>query len=243
MSGHSKWSTIKHQKAATDIKRGKAFSKVAKLISVAVKEGGSPDPEANAKLRLAIDQAKSVNMPKDNIKRAIERGLGKSNEAQLETIIYEGFGPANSVIIVECVTDNKNRTAADVKSFFDRGGGNIGAPGSAAYLFEKKGQIMVDKHQDTENQILKLMDLGIDDIEEEDSVIVVYTDPQSLEAVKDKIKNLGFGIKGSSLNLKPKTTIKLEDKTKQKKLLDFLSNLEDLEDVQKVYCNVDFNLS
>jgi len=240
MSGHSKWSTIKHQKAVADKKRGKIFSKMAKAISVVVKESQSGDPDKNPRLRLAIEQAKSVNMPKNNIKRAIERGLGGGDGARLEEINYEGFGPERVAVVVECVTDNKNRAGSEVKSFFDRGGGNLGSPGSTSYLFEKKGLILIEKGKDSEEQLLKLIDLGVEDVEEDEFLIEVYTKPDQLEEFKKKIEELGFTIKEARLDLKPKVLVPIEDEAKKEKIIKFLEGLEDLDDTQKVYCNVDF---
>ena len=240
MSGHSKWSTIKHQKATADQRRGKVFSKMAKAISVAVKDGQSGNPEKNSRLRLIIEQAKSVNMPKQNIQRAIERGLGRGEAAALETIFYEGFGPERIAVVVECVTDNKNRTGSEIKSFFERGGGNLGAPRSASYLFEKKGLILIEKGRDTQKQILKLIDLGIEDVEEDEFLIEVYTKAEELEKFKREIEKMGFIIKEASLALKAKTLIPIENKEKKEKILKFLEGLENLEDTQRVYCNTDF---
>jgi len=240
MSGHSKWSTIKHQKAVADQKRGKVFSKMAKAITVIVKESQSGDSEKNPRLRLVIEQAKSVNMPKQNIQRAIERGLGSGEGSSLETIIYEGFGPERIAIIVECVTDNKNRTGSEVKSLIEKGGGSLGSPGSASYLFEKKGLILVKKKEDTEQQILTLIDLGIEDVEEDEFLIEVYTKAEQLQEFKKKIEQEGFTIKEASLALKPKTFIAIENKEKMEKILKFLEGLENLDDTQKVYCNADF---
>jgi len=239
LSGHSKWSTIKHQKAAADQKRGKSFSKIAKAIAVAVKEGGGGDPSSNAKLRLAMEQAKAVNMPKDNVKRAIEKGLGQASGGNLETVVYEGFGPEKIAVVIECITDNKNRIGSEIKSFFERKGGGLGTPGSATYLFEKKGLIFLQKDQNVEEQMLKLMDLGIEDVEEGD-LIEVYTKPEALEVVKTKIKEAGFVIKEASLSLMAKTLIPIQDERKKKKVIVFLQELDDFDDVQKIYCNADF---
>jgi len=240
MSGHSKWSTIKHQKGATDAKRGKLFSKLGRAISVVVREGKSDNPENNARLRLAIEQAKAINMPKENINRAIERGMGRGGTGQLETVIYEGFGPEKTGLMIECVTDNKNRTGSEIKSFLERGGGGLGSPGSANYLFEKKGLILVEKSGNSEEQILKLIDLGIEDVEEEEDFIEVYTKPEQLEEIKEKITKAGFVIKEASLVFKPLSLITIEEQTKKDKLLHFLETVEDLDEVQKVYCNADF---
>lgn len=213
---------------------------MAKAISIAAKDGQSGDPEKNPRLRLVIEQAKSANMPKQNIQRAIKRGLGREGGAGLETVSYEGFGPEKIAVVVECVTNNKNRTASEVKSFFERGGGNLGAPRSASYLFEKKGLILIKKGKDLQEQILKLIDLGVEDIEEDEFLIEVYTKAEELEKFKKEIGKMGFIIKEASLALKPKNLISIKDKEKKKKILKFLEGLEDLEDTQKVYCNAEF---
>lgn len=240
MSGHSKWSTIKHQKGAADAKRGKLFSKLGRAISVAVREGKSDNPETNSKLRLAMEQAKAINMPKENINRAIEKGMGRGDAGQLETVIYEGFGPEKTAVMIECVTDNKNRTGSEIKSFLERSGGGLGSPGSTSYLFEKKGLILVEKSGNSEEQILKLIDLGIEDVEEEEGFIEVYTKLEQLEEIKEKITKVGFVIKEASLAFKPLSFITIEEQTKKDKLLHFLETVEDLDEVQKVYCNADF---
>lgn len=240
MSGHSKWSTIKHKKELTDKKKGKAFSKVAKAISIAVKEGKGGDPQTNPRLRLAIEQARAVNMPKDNIKRAIERGLGKEGEGNLETIIYEGFGPVKTMIIVECITDNKNRTTSEIKSFFERVGGGLGSPGSVSYLFQRKGMILIAKDKDVENQILKLIDLAIEDVEEAEEGLIVFTKPEDLSSFREQIEKSGFNIKKFNLEWLPKAPLIIKDVTTKEKIINFLNRLEEREDVQKVYCNADF---
>ncbi len=241
MSGHSKWSTIKHQKGAADAKRGKMFSKVGRAIAIAVKEGGSDSPESNAHLRLAIEQARAINMPKDNIKRAIYRGAGRGGSGVLETITYEGFGPEKTAIIVECVTDNRNRTTSEIKSFFEKGGGNLGSPGSTAYLFQKRGFILVAKtNQDAQADLFKLIDLGVEDVEEAGDLIEVYTKPEELEEFKGKITAAGFNVKEASLTFKPVSVMTISDSHQKEKILNFLQDLDDFEDVQKVYCNADF---
>jgi len=239
MSGHSKWSTIKHQKASEDQKRGRVFSKLAKAITVAVKERANGDPNTNAKLRLIMEQAKQANMPRDNIQRAIDRGLGKGEGAQLETVLYEGFGPDRVAVVIECVTDSRNRTTSEIKAFLERTGGSLGAPGSTNYLFEKKGLILIKKNQNLEEQMLKLMDLGIDDIDEGEKTIEAYTRANELDSLKDKIQTAGFSIEGLGLILKAKTVVPIEG-DKREKIIQFLSGLDELEDVQKVYCNADF---
>jgi YebC/PmpR family DNA-binding regulatory protein len=241
MSGHSKWSTIKHQKGTADVKRGKAFSKIGRAISVAVKEGGGTTPESNARLRLAIEQARAINMPKDNIKRAIDKGAGIAGTGILETVTYEGFGPEKIAVIIDCVTDNKNRTSSEIKSYLERVGGNLGSPGSCSYLFQKKGIIILDKtSENSQEEILKLIDLGVDDVEEDGSLIEVYSKPEELEKLKNKIIAAGFIIKEASLTFKPLTLIDISNPDKKKKILSFLESLDDFDDVQKIYCNVNF---
>lgn len=239
MSGHSKWSTIKHQKAVTDAKRGKLFSKLVKAITIAVKEGGGPDSETNAKLRLAVEQAKSANMPKTNIKKAIERASGKGGDTLLQSVSYEGFGPEKVAVVVECITDNRNRTGALIKSFFDKRGGGLGSPGSTSYLFEKRGLVLVKKSENYEEQILELIDFGIDDVEEGGDYLEVYVASNMLQEFKEKIMSKGFEVTSTNLCLKPKTLISVADPQKAKRVIDFLEKLDDFDDVQEVYTNVD----
>lgn len=235
MSGHSKWSTIKHQKAANDAKRGKLFSKLSKEITVAVKEGGGPDVGSNAKLRMVMEKAKSVNMPKENIKRAIEKGEGKGGGAALETIIYEGFGPGNISLVVECVTDNKNRCNQEIRSYFDKNAGRLGSSGAASYLFDKKGWLNVEKKGNEEEQALKLIDCGADDLEtEDDKSISVYTEPEEFHRSANAIKNAGFVIIQAELVLKPKAVKNIESGLVER-VARFLEGLDDLEDVQQVF--------
>lgn len=239
MSGHSKWSTIKHKKGIADIKRGKLFSKVAKAITIATKEGQSDDPSSNARLRLAVEQAKAINMPKDSIKKAIDKGVGRGERVELQQVSYEGFGPEKVACVVDCITDNKNRTAQEIKAFFDRGGGSLAGPGSTTYLFEKKGLLLVTRAEDVEAQLLKLIDLGIDDVDEDGELVEVYTKLEQLDEMKKKVEEAGFSIKEASPVLKPVSLIAVKDKDKQDKVIRFLEKLEDHDDVQKVYCNVD----
>jgi len=236
MSGHSKWSTIKRKKEATDIARGKLFSKLARAISIAVKTGGGPNPETNYKLRVAIDQAKAKNMPKANV----ERALKSAEEAgSIEEITYEGFGPGGIGVIVETATDNRNRTAAEIKRIFERGEGRLGGPGSVSFNFEPRGLLVIKKNKDSENQMLKLIDLGIEDVEETEDAIEAYTGFSRLADVKKKTTNKGFNILSADLVQKPKTYKEVKDSEKAKKALKFLENLEEHDDVQKVFSNVD----
>ena len=234
MSGHSHFATIKRQKGLNDAKKGKVFSKMARDIAIAVKAAG-PDPDSNYKLRLVIDKARSYNMPKVNIERAISSGVG--GEA-LEEITYEGFGPGGIGVIVKAATDNKNRTSQEMKNAFERVGGSLAGPGSVSFNFENKGFILVEKNSNPEEQTLKLIDLGIEDIEETTDGIEVYVSPEKLSEIRKKIEELGFIIKETELYMRPKTYQSLEDNN-TKKALDFLDSLDDLDDVQSVYSNLD----
>jgi YebC/PmpR family DNA-binding regulatory protein len=223
MSGHSKWSTIKRKKEANDIVRAKIFGKLGKAISIAAKEG--IDPDMNAKLRMAIEQAKNMNMPKENIDRAIAKGI--KDDTQLEEVNYEGFGPGGVGIIVEVATDNTRRTAQEIKYLFDRGGGNLGGPNSVAFNFEPKGYIAVDKKTDTDEEILTFIDMGVDDVEEEGGLI----------EIKEKIVKLGYKIRDVDLVRKPKIYVEIIDREMAKKTIALLESLEAHDDVQKVYAN------
>lgn len=240
LSGHSKWSTIKHQKAIEDKKRGKLFSRLSKMIAIAVREGGDDNLDNNPKLRLAVEKAREANMPKDNIKRAIDRGSGRSGGQALEIVIYEGFGPKNIALMIECVTDNKNRTVSAVKSYIEKAGGRLGSLGSTAYLFEKKGHVLVVKKGNIEEQILDLMDLDAEDVVDEEEFVEVITQLDKLHKASEEIKNKGYEIKEAELFFNPKTLISLANKDVQNKVMKFLEGLDDLDDVQQVYTNVDF---
>jgi len=235
MSGHSKWSTIKRKKGAADAKRGQIFSKFATIIAVAAREGGG-DPESNFKLRLAIERARSVNMPKDNIDRAIAKGTGAGGGAALEEVLYEGFAPVSGVaFLVEAVTDNKQRTVAEIKNIIEKNGGTFGSPGSAAHLFEYKGQIVVEKEENQD--ILSIaVDAGAEDIQEEDKNFVITTAASSLEKVRTACVNSGLKVLDAGLVYIPYLDIDT-DNADQKKLEVFLNKLEEHPDVQQVYVN------
>jgi len=234
MSGHSKWSTIKRKKEVTDNARGKVFSKLSKAISVAVKTGGGESVGTNYKLKMAIEAAKSANMPKANIERAISKG---TNSGDMTEVVYEGYGPENISVIVEAATDNRNRTAQELKGFFDKGGGTLGGPGSVAFNFEQKGLIVVNK-QNSDSQILALIDMGVDDIEDTGDLEVLVA-PDKLHQIKTKIEEAGFKVLDASLIQDPKTYVQVQA-DKSEKVLKFLQNLNDHDDVQKVFANVDF---
>ena len=237
MSGHSKWSTIKRAKGAADIKRGLTFTKVANAITIAAKLGGSGDPESNPRLRMIMEEAKAVNMPKENVQRAIDRGLGKLGGQSLEEVLYEGFGPAKVAFIVEGVTDNKLRTLQEVKNIFERSGGSLAGQGSVSYMFDRVGEIRVKgKGGNSEEEMLELIDLGAKDIQD----YLVYTEASNLIEVGNKITQAGYGVESQELVYKPNTLVEITDPESAKKVLDFASRLEELDDVQKVFAN--FNI-
>lgn len=243
MSGHSKWSTIKRAKGVTDIKRGLTFTKVANAVTIAVKLGGSGDPESNPRLRMVIDEARSVNMPKDNIQRAIDRGLGKGDQKALEEVLYEGFGPLKTAFLVEGVTDNKLRTLQEVKNIFDKGGGAMAGQGAVSYMFQRKGEIKVRQRVtgNSEQEMLELIDLGAEDVidymEEGAQKYLVYTEISQLNVVAKKIGEVGFVVESSELIYKPNITVEIPDSESAQKVLDFAQRLEDLDDVHKVFAN------
>lgn len=249
MSGHSKWSTIKRQKGAADAKRGQTFTKIANAVTIAVKLGGGGDFESNPRLRMAIDSARDVNMPKENIQRAIDRGLGKLPGQKLEEATYEGFGPGGVAFFVEAVTDNKMRTLSEVRNMFERSGGSLGGQGSVAYMFEQMGEIRVgSKGQDTDSEILEIIDNGAEDVEDlkvEDEAgkthqkYLVYTKITDLSNTSKNLAQAGFNVESSELVMRPKVTQAIEDVDSAKKVIDLTQRLEDLEDVQKVYPNFD----
>lgn len=240
MSGHSKWATIKRQKGANDIKRGMLFTKLSKAITIAIQQGGGGvDPEGNFRLRLAIEAARSANMPKDNIERAISRASGKESTS-LEEGTYEGFGPGGFSVIVESLTDNRQRTVAEVKNVFDKNGGNMGNQGSVQYQFEKKGMIAVEKgDRNIDDVFLVAADNGAEDVEEAGGEVLVYTLPEDLARIRNSLLEQGLQVKTAELTWKPIVINTVPDKISAEKALHFLEKLEDLDDVQKVYANFD----
>ncbi|MBI2334623.1 YebC/PmpR family DNA-binding transcriptional regulator [Candidatus Daviesbacteria bacterium] len=251
MSGHSKWSTIKRQKGTADIKRGQAFTKLANVITIAVKAGGSGDPGANPRLRTVLEEAKSLNMPKDNIQRAIDRGLGVGKEA-LEEVTYEGFGPGKVAFYLEGITDNKLRTLQEVKNLFERSGGSLGGSGSTAYMFDKKGAIKVKSKKEKEEDILTLIDLGAEDVEsfdfaqdfadaQEKQGYLVYVQSPELNTMSTKITQAGFGVESAEIIMKPNILQKIDDPELTKKVIEFAGKLEEMDDIQKVYANFDID--
>lgn len=240
MSGHSKWSQIKRQKQSADIKRGQVFSKLARAIAIAAKEGNSADPQVNYKLRMAIETAKSVNMPKENIVRAIEAGAGISGGVNLEEVTYEGFAPAGVAIVVEAVTDNKNRTLAEIKKVFDKSGGALTGVGSVSWNFEKKGVVIVKLDSLTADEVLeKAANIGAEDIEAGNSFVEVYCQSEKLAKIRQGLKEAGLIIESAELTMKPKNIVKVEDSRKAKQVLNLVDALDNLDDVQKVFANFD----
>jgi YebC/PmpR family DNA-binding regulatory protein len=240
VSGHSKWSSIKHKKGAADVKRGKLFSKLSRAIIVAAKEGGG-DPAGNLALQNAIEKAKSYSMPKDNIDRAIAKGSGAdADAAAFETVIYEGFGPSGVAVIVEALTDNRNRTASDVRHTFAKNDGNLGGSGAVAWLFERRGLVLVDADGVDEDALtLAAADGGADDVALDGTTFAVTTDVQFLFAVREAIEAAGFTVDSAELTMVPKTTVEVVDEADAKKVLRLMDELEDNDDVQDVYANFD----
>jgi YebC/PmpR family DNA-binding regulatory protein len=239
MSGHSKWSTIKRQKGVTDAKRGALFTKVAREISVAARQGGG-DPDANYRLRLAVEKARSVNMPSDNIKRTIEKATGGGDAEQFEEIVYEGYGPGGVALLVEAATDNRNRTAAEVRSIFTKTGGQLAGSGAVAWQFEPRGLIAVTRNGvDPDEVALAAIDAGADDVDTDDpDTIEIYTSPTDLERVRVALDAAGIPVDSAENTMIAKQTVEL-DSTKARQALRLVEMLEDLEDVQRVTANFD----
>jgi len=238
MSGHSKWSTIKRQKGVADAKRGQAFTKISNAITIAVRSGGGiSDPNSNFKLRLAIEKARAANMPKDNIDRAIKRAEGKDGGI-VEEILYEGFGPGGTAFLIETVTDNRQRTFSEVRNIVSKNGGNLGEPGSVSYLFDRKGEIVVQKGVLSFDEIFSLgLELGVEDIEDDEQVCFLYTSPTDLFDFKNKLEEKGLIIESAEIVYKPKSGVELSGED-QEKVFAISDHLEELDDVQKVHNNM-----
>ena len=238
MAGHSKWAGIKHKKAIVDSRRGKLFTKLARAITVAAKEGGG-DIEGNPALSLAVQKARDASMPKDNIERAIAKGTGEGADANaLETVMYEGYGPGGVAVLVEALTDNRNRTGSEVRHAFSKSGGSLGEPGSVAYLFDKKGVVVVDGERYSEDDLMPAVDAGAEDIVLEDDLFEVLCEPADLTAVRAALTDAGIELQDFSVGYRPKTTVPLDEEgaTKVFKLIDAL---EDLDDTDEVHANFD----
>jgi YebC/PmpR family DNA-binding regulatory protein len=238
MSGHSKWASIKHKKAVVDSRRGQQFTKLARAITVAARDGGG-DPDSNASLENAIRKAKEASMPKDNIERAIARGTGEGGEADaIETVLYEGYGPGGVGVLVETLTDNRNRTSADVRHAFSKNGGSLGEPGSVAYLFEKKGTIVIDAARYSEEQLMVAVEAGAEDISTDDDVFEVIAEPGDFARVLAALEAAGVEIQSAELGYRPSSLVPI-DEGQAGKLMRLIEVLEDLDDIDAVHANFD----
>jgi YebC/PmpR family DNA-binding regulatory protein len=239
MSGHSKWSTIKHKKAASDAKRGKIFTRIIKELTVAAREGGGV-PESNARLRKAIDDAKASNMPADNIKRAIQRGTGELPGVQYEEVAFEGYGPGGVAIYVDALTDNKNRTVPEIRHIFSKGGGNLGESGCVRFMFDKKGYFAVERSKLTEDKMMEIaLEVGADDLSTEDADLYeIYTSPENFHAIKSRLEEKGVALTAAELSMIPQTPVRLDD-SRAAQLVKLLEAIEEHDDVQNVWTTAD----
>ncbi|HLG75952.1 MAG TPA: YebC/PmpR family DNA-binding transcriptional regulator [Ktedonobacteraceae bacterium] len=244
MSGHSKWAQIRRSKGVNDARRGQLFTRLGREIVVAVREGGSGDPNANFRLRMAVQRARDANMPLDNIERTIKRALGGSEGSDLEEITYEGYGPGGTAIMVQTLTENRNRTVAEVRNAFNRNAGNMGENGCVDWLFESKGVLEVElQGHDPDELGLEAIDLGADDVEPttpDDEFLTVYTDPSALEQVRQALEQRKYKVLKAETTMVPKTKIELADEKTAHQAIRLIDKLEDLDDVQNVYTNADF---
>jgi YebC/PmpR family DNA-binding regulatory protein len=237
MSGHSKWASIKHKKAVTDARRGQLFTKLARAITVAAREGGG-DPAANFTLAAAIDKARSYSMPKENIQRAIDRGTGAGGGEAIERAVYEGYGPGGAAILVEALTDNRNRTGADVRHLFDKHGASLGEPGSVAWLFDKRGVVTVDAERYSEDDLLVAIDAGAEDVSTDGDLLKATTDPASLAAVREALAGAGVEVDSAELAMEPKSVVEVAE-PEAGRLLRLVGALDELDDVEAVHANFD----
>lgn len=239
MSGHNKWSKIKNKKGSEDARRGKVFTKMARAITVAVREGGA-DPEYNPSLKSVIEKARAENMPNDNIDRAIKKASGDGDSANYENIVYEGYGPEGVAVIVECLTDNRNRTASDVRHYFDKFGGNLGQNGSVSFMFQRKGLLLIDAESlDEEEVMMDSLDAGAEDFEADDGIFVINTAMEDFAQVRDTLLDNGYKFVKSDLVYEPSNYVKINDKSNVDKMEKLIDNLEDSDDVQQVSHNWD----
>ena len=239
MSGHSKWHTIKHKKGALDAKRGKIFTKMIKEITVATRTGGSGDVDSNARLRKAVSDAKAQNMPNDTIDRAIKRGMGEGEGANYDEVTYEGYGPNGVAVMVEAMTDNRNRTVAEIRHIFSKNGGNMGESGSVGWMFDKKGYFVVDKAARSEDELFEIaIDAGADDMQDEGDVFEIFSAPENFDSVLEALKAKGIETMSAEISMIPSTQVKLEGKSAQQ-MVKLMDVLEDHEDTKKVWTNAD----
>jgi len=240
MSGHSKWSSIKHKKGAADAKRGKLFSKLARAITVAARDGGG-DTEGNPALATAVQKAREASMPKDKIQKAIDTGTGAgSDSAAIERVLYEGYGPSGVAVLVEALTDNRNRASAEIRHAFSSHGGSLGEPGSVAWIFEKKGAVAVDAERYTEDDLMAAIDAGAEDVREDDDRLTVLCEPSDLTAVKEALEGEGVEIVSATIVTEPKSTVELKGHDAER-LLKLLDTLDDQDDVDEVFANFDIS--
>jgi len=238
MSGHSKWASIKHKKAVVDSRRGAHFSKLARAIMVAARDGGG-DPGTNATLENAVRKAKEASMPKDNIERAIAKGTGEGGEADaIEAVLYEGYGPGGVAVLVEALTDNRNRTSADVRHIFSKNDGSLGEPGSVAYLFDKKGTIVIDATRYSEDELMVAVEAGAEDISTDDDVFEVISGPTDFTAVRDALEEAGVEMESAEMAYRPSSLVPIEE-AQARKLMRLIEALEDNDDISAVHANFD----
>jgi YebC/PmpR family DNA-binding regulatory protein len=241
MSGHSKWANIKHKKARSDEKRGKEFTKVAKEITIAVRTGGGGDPEANSKLKLAIQKAKAINMPNENIARAIKKGTGEMESEAIEEILYEGYAPGGVAILLDIATDNRNRTASEIRHLFSKNNGNLGESGCVAWMFKRAGFMSINKEElslDEEELMLAALDLGADDVREEEESFEVITSPEAFMEVKEGLEAQGIKLEDADIVMLPENSVEVNDLDTAAKIIKLVDLLEDHDDVQNVYSNI-----
>ena len=242
MSGHNKWSTIKNKKGKNDAARAKVFTKIGRELMVAIKEGGSADPNVNSKLKDCIAKAKAANVPNDNIERIIKKAASDGDGANFEAVIYEGYGPSGIAVIVEALTDNRNRTAGEVRHYFDKFGGNMGTPGCVSFMFEKKGVLVIEKEdldKDEDTVMEDALENGASDFESDDDVYTVYTEPSDFSAVREALENKGYTFVSAEIEQVPSNYTAVDDEEVQKKLNLMLEAFEDNDDIQNVWHNWD----
>jgi YebC/PmpR family DNA-binding regulatory protein len=240
MSGHNKWSTIKHKKGAADAKRGKLFSKIIKEITIAARMGGG-DPEGNPRLRTAVNAARAANMPKDNVEKAIKRGTGEIEGVNYEEITYEGYGPGGVAVLVEALTDNKNRTVAEVRHIFEKYNGNLGETGCVSWMFKKQGIVVITADSLDEDEVMEVaLECGAHDVKKEGDTFEVTADPADIETVRKAVEDKGWKVEMAEITMIPQTTVKLEGK-KAEQMLKMMDALDDNEDMQKVFANFDIS--
>ena len=241
MSGHSKWANIKNKKAKTDAVKGKVFTKIGRELVMAVKQGGGPDPSANSKLKDVIAKAKAANMPNDNINRSIKKAAGEGDADNYDSITYEGYGPCGVAVIVDALTDNRNRTASDIRHLFDKFGNGLGNTGCVGWMFDKKGVIVIERtsSMDEDEVMMTALDAGAEDFATQDDAFEVMTAPEDFSVVREALENAGYEFISAELDMIPKTTVAITDGEDAEKVLRLIENLEDNDDVQNVYHNAD----